>query len=176
MKWLHWTATAGLVCSLSACHVVPIATAPGQPPVYAAAPAPAAVPAQATPSLAPAPSASLHVRLYPVNDRATQLGALQGVVADSHGGRGTLSLQVAGEQLQGEATRVPSNYPGVGRLFASVLGGSTAATGGAQRGVANAYGSRCMYANCEYPLSAPGTGTGACLFSNNAKYQIHFGE
>lgn len=172
MKGLRWIASAGLALSLSGCYVVPIATAPGQPPMYAVAPAP---PAQGTPSLAPAPAASLHVRLYPVNDTATQWGALQGVVADSHGGRGTFSLQVAGEQLQGEATRVPNNYPGFGRVFAAVLGGAPTAAGGSQRGVANAYGSRGMYANCEYLLSAPGMGTGACMFSNGAKYQIHFG-
>lgn len=157
--------------------MVPIATAPGQPPVYAMSPVPVSpgAPAQGAPSSAPAPVASLHVRLYPVNDTATQWGALQGVVADNHGGRGTFSLTISGEQLQGEATRVPANYPGFGRVFTAVLGGTPSGAGGSQRGVANAYGSRGMYANCEYMLTSPGMGTGACLFSNGAKYQIHFG-
>lgn len=110
-----------------------------------------------------------------MNDTATQWGALQGVVADSHGGRGTFSLNAGGDQMQGEATRVPANYPGFGRVMTAVLGGAPTTTGGSMRGVANAYGSKGLYANCEYMLSAPGMGTGACMFSNGAKYQIHFG-
>ena len=110
-RWAGLMGVASIALSLGGCYVVPIATAPGQPPVYGVSPAPPYVPpqpAQGTPSISPAPTASLHVRLYPVNNVATQWGALQGIVADNQGGRGTFSLNVAGEQLQGEATRVPS--------------------------------------------------------------------
>jgi hypothetical protein len=42
------------------------------------------------------------------------------------------------------------------------------------RGIASAAGSRGTYVNCEYALSGHQRGTGACLFSNGAKYQLHF--
>jgi hypothetical protein len=162
---------------LSGCYVVPLQTEAGRPPVYAYTtqlPPQVAYP-QAAPAVGPAPAASLHVRLYPINDTATQQGALQGVVADTQGGRGTFTLVVAGEQLQGEATRVPDNYPGFGRVFREVLGGTPSTAPGSRKGVANASGSRGMYANCEYVMTAPTLGTGVCAFSNGARYQVHFG-
>jgi hypothetical protein len=43
------------------------------------------------------------------------------------------------------------------------------------RGIANASGSRAISAQCEYVLSGPSKGTGACVFSDGARYQLHFG-
>lgn len=162
---------------LSGCYVVPLQSEAGRPPVYAYTTQlpPQLSHPQAAPAVGPAPAASLHVRLYPVNETATQQGALQGVVADTQGGRGTFMLAVAGDQLQGEATRVPDNYPGFGRVFRDVLGGAPSAVPGSRKGVANASGSRGLYANCEYVMTAPTLGTGVCAFSNGAKYQLHFG-
>ncbi len=162
---------------VSGCYVVPLHSEAGQAPVYAYT---TQVPPQishphAAPAVGPALPASLHVRLYPVNETARQQGALQGVVADTQGGRGTFTLAVAGDQLQGEATRVPDNYPGFGRVFRDVLGGAPATVPGARKGLANASGSRGLYANCEYVMTAPTLGTGVCAFSNGAKYQVHFG-
>jgi hypothetical protein len=42
-------------------------------------------------------------------------------------------------------------------------------------GHANFALTRGMYVNCEYALTASNRGAGACLFSNGAKYQVHFG-
>ena len=168
------TAIAILTASLTAgCYVVPMQTQTGQAPAYAYSTIPPAI-VQAPPP-GPAQPASLHVRLYPVNDTATQQGALHGVVADTMAGRGTFTLAFGGGQMQGEATRVAENYPGFGRVFRDVLGGAPANVSGARRGIANAYGSNGLYANCEYVLTAPAIGTGVCAFSNGAKYQIHFG-
>jgi hypothetical protein len=167
------------VCALAVagCYVVPLQSDAGQPPVYAYTThmPPAATYNRASPVPGPVQPASLHVRLYPMNETATQQGALQGVVADTQGGRGTFTLAVAGDQLQGEATRVPDNYPGFGRVFRDVLGESPATAPGSRKGVANASGSRGMFANCEYVMTTPAMGTGVCAFSNGAKYQLHFG-
>jgi hypothetical protein len=56
-----------------------------------------------------------------------------------------------------------------------VLGSWTAPTSG-KRGIANAYGPAGVNAQCEYVLTGPSLGTGACLFSDGAKYQMHFGQ
>ncbi len=162
---------------VSGCYVVPLQSEAGQAPVYAYTTQlpPQITHPHAAPVVGPVLPASLHVRLYPVNEAARQQGALQGVVADTQGGRGTFTLAVAGDQLQGEATRVPDNYPGFGRVFRDVLGGAPAAAAGSRKGVANASGSRGLYANCEYVMTAPTLGTGVCAFSNGAKYQVHFG-
>jgi hypothetical protein len=44
------------------------------------------------------------------------------------------------------------------------------------RGIASAAGANGTYVNCEYALNGPNRGTGACLFSNGAKFQLHFGS
>jgi hypothetical protein len=44
-----------------------------------------------------------------------------------------------------------------------------------RRGIANAVSPRGVHAQCEYVLTAPTQGTGACVFSDGAKYQLHFG-
>jgi hypothetical protein len=165
-----------MLSALSGCYVVPLQTEAGQPPVYAYTSHMPPQPVRASPPSGPAQPGNLHVRLYPVNEAATQQGALQGVVADTQGGRGTFTLAVAGDQLQGEATRVPDNYPGFGRVYRDVLGGTPATAPGSRKGVANASGNRGIYANCEYIMTAPALGTGVCAFSNGAKYQLHFGS
>ena len=67
-----------------------------------------------------------------------------------------------------------ASYSAYGRVHAEVLGGTPRASGG-QRGIANAYGAKGVSAQCEYLMTAPSQGTGVCLFSDGAKYQIHFG-
>jgi len=165
-----------LAAGLAACVVVPVDPRTGQP--YPLAPPPQqqqSVPL-ATPSAPPAPMASvLSARLYPVNEGATRAGMLQAVVVDGHGGRGTFSVNYQGDTLQGEATRVDTGYAAFGRVHDEVLGASKRSFSG-QRGIANGYGPRGASVQCEYLITGPGMGTGACLFSDGARYQMHFGS
>lgn len=184
-KSLALTAIAsGFALTLPGCYVVPVQVEEGKPPVYAYVSAPPGNSAQPAPrsatlpvavATAPAQPASIHVRLYPANDAAARLGPLQGIVTDNLSGRGTFSVHAQGEQMQGEASRVPEHFPGFGRLIADTLGDTPVNVPGGRRGIANAYGTRGGYANCEYVLSSGSTGTGACVFSNGARYQLHFG-
>ena len=155
--------------ALSGCYVVPIDVAHPLPTGMAAQPAAAIVPATQ-----PIPSV-LHARLYPLNETAGKAGALSAVVSDNANGHATFSLNYAGELLQGEASRVSASYPGFGKIHREVYNQSGAMPTG-QRGIASAAGSRGTYVNCEYALAAPNRGTGACIFSNGAKYQLHFGS
>jgi hypothetical protein len=95
-------------------------------------------------------------------------------VIDQQGGRGTFSVGYAGETLQGQATRVDNGYAAFGRIHSDVLGVGERRYSG-QRGIANAAGTRGLSAQCEYLITAPGQGTGVCLFSDGAHYQMHFG-
>ena len=79
-----------------------------------------------------------------------------------------------GDTLQGEATRVDANYAAFGRLHNEVLGSASRNFSG-RRGIANAFGSKGVNVQCEYLISEPTLGTGVCLFSDGAKYQMHFG-
>jgi len=162
-------AAAGLV----ACVVVPLDPRTGQPYAVPASPAPASLPV-ATAPIAPQPS-TLAVRLYPLNAEASKAGLLQAVVIDGHGGRGTFSVNYLGDTLQGESTRVDNGYAAFGRLHDEVLGRSPRSYSGA-RGIANGYGSRGVSAQCEYVITGPGIGTGVCLFSDGARWQMHFGS
>jgi hypothetical protein len=155
---------------LSGCYIIPIdyPASPGQP-MAVQAPGRAAV-------AVPAPNAvptTLQARLYPLNETAGKMGALTATVADTVGGHATFSLSHAGEMLQGEASRVATDYPGFGRVHRDVYGDGRMPAG--QRGIASAAGARGTYVNCEYALNGPNRGTGACVFSNGAKYQLHFG-
>lgn len=170
----------GVAAALTGCYVVPLQVEQGKPPVYAYVPLEnpraGATAASAAPMLAGSQTpTTFHVRLYPMNDAAARTGALQGIVTDNLSGRGTFTVNAYGEQLQGEATRVPDNFPGFGRVITEVLGAAPTESHGTKKGIANAAGSRGMYANCEYILSARALGTGACIFSSGAKYQVHFG-
>lgn len=169
---------ASITALMAGCYAVPVQVEAGRPTVYAYSPVPVQpvtvpVPAASHP---PATAATLHVRLYPMNDTAARFGAMQGIVMDSQTGRGSFSLQTTSELMQGEATRVPDSFPGFGRVLQDVLGGEVSGGTGSRRGMANAYGTRGMYANCEYVISNRNMGTGACIFSNGARYQIHFGS
>lgn len=169
MRTLPLAATL-LTLSLTGCYVVPIDARnpppiayPGNPPGEGAAiPAPLAQPAQ------------IQARLYPINDVAGKMGVLTAQVTDTLNGHGSFTLVSGSETLSGEATRVGNDQPGFGSVYRQVYGEARFPAAG-RRGIANAAGSRGSYVNCEYVLTAAARGTGACLFSNGAKYQIHFG-
>jgi hypothetical protein len=167
-------ACAAAVAALSACYVVPLDPRTGQP--Y---PAPARDGGSVTIVAPPAPAAPpqpglLNVRLYPLNPQANQGGMLSAIVVDSHTGRGSFTLAYLGDNLQGEASRVDGSYAAFGRIHNEVLGTSVRHFSG-RRGIANAYGSKGVNVQCEYLISGPTQGTGVCLFSDGAKYQMHFG-
>jgi hypothetical protein len=126
------------------------------------------------PPAPPAPS-QLQARLYPLNEPANAGGLLVAQVVDNHTGRGSFTLQYRGAMLQGESTSIGPGYAAYGRIHREVLGSWTAPTAG-KRGIANAYGPGGVNAQCEYVLTGPSLGTGACLFSDGAKYQMHFGQ
>jgi len=173
--------------ALSACYVVPIDLRTGQPypPIGTRDPS---VPSSITvlpAAPAPAQPTTLSVRLYPVNAQANKGGMLMATVVDNNAGHGSFSVAYLGDTLQGEATRVDSGYTTFGRIHDEVLGrplaggpgigpGSAQRNFSGRRGVANAYGSKGVNAQCEYVITGPGMGTGACLFSDGAKYQMHF--
>lgn len=167
---LPLAAAAGLALTLAGCYVIPIDSRYPPPVVQAppgatetiAVPAPLAQPAQ------------LEARLYPVNDTAGKMGVLTALVSDNLNGHGRFSLTSGGEQLQGEATRIAADQPGFGNVYRQVYGDVRPPAGG-RRGIANAAGSRGTYVNCEYVLTAATRGVGACVFSNGARYQLHFG-
>lgn len=124
---------------------------------------------------------TITARLYPVNPIASRSGLLTAIITDA-GGRGNITVNFNGSTLQGEASRV-ADGAAFGHITREVLGTELLIGYNAQRGIANAYGpsapgsSATNYAQCEYVISrqTPPTGTGACLFSNGAKYQLHFG-
>lgn len=171
-------AAATAICAsglLASCYVIPIGADPrytpseqaavaamvgGKPPVPAAAP-------QGGPT-------NLQARLYPLNEIAGGMGPLSVTLTDNASGHASFALTYGSEVLQGEATRVGPNYPGFGKVHKEVYGDGRMPAG--QRGIASAAGARGMYVNCEYALTAPNRGAGACLFSNGAKYQVHFGS
>lgn len=134
--------------ALTGCYVVPVAP-DGRPlAVYPVTPA-ASVPA-------PAPATVVTTaRLYPANDLAVQTGVLTGTVTNHLNGRGDFQLSYQGEVMSGEATRVNNDQ---------------------RRGVANAYGARGTYMNCQYQMNSATQGTGTCTMSNGARYQLHLGS
>lgn len=167
-----------VVLALSACVVVPIDPRTGQPYPY---PYPQASndagrTTVVMPPAAPAPprQSVLTARLYPLNVQANRGGLLNAVVVDQHTGRGSFTVAYQGDTLQGEATRVDGSYSGFGRIHTEVLGAAPRSTGG-QRGIANAFGPKGVNAQCEYVITGPALGTGVCLFSDGATYQLHFG-
>ena len=149
--------------ALSGCYVVPMA--PDGSPVYPAVAVPGHV-VVAPPYAAPVPSVPvavpgtpapqvLQARLYPANEIATRTGLLSGTVTNMMSGKGRFQLDFAGEVLVGEATRVP---------------------GEDSAGLANAYGQRGTFMNCEYRMTTPYQGTGTCHLSTGALYQVHIGS
>jgi len=171
-------ALAGLGVALAACVAVPDDPRTGMPVAWPQGqPAAQGQSAPVAPPVSPGPPAAVvyTARLYPVNDAANRAGMLTALVTDGHGGRGTFSLSYLGDAMQGEASRVEASYPGFGRLLRDVNGAAADAPMRGPRGIANASGSHGISAQCEYVLSAPGRGTGACVFSDGARYQMHFG-
>jgi len=99
--------------------------------------------------------ASVPARLYPTNDLARQTGMLTGTVTNMRNGKGRFQLNYRGDTLTGEATR--------------------ASSGDAHNGVANAWGPRGTYMNCQYRMNNPRQGSGVCTFSDGAQYDVHLG-
>jgi hypothetical protein len=174
MKRKSVIAVSALAASLSGCYVIPVdpryPPTPGQPYVVTPVPPAPGVPVTAPQSV----PTNLQARLYPLNETAGKMGALTANIVDSVNGHATFSLTQGGEVLQGEASRVAPDYPGFGSIHRQVYGDGRMPAG--QRGIASAAGTHGSYVNCEYALNAPNRGTGACLFSNGAKYQLHFGS
>jgi hypothetical protein len=163
--------------ALSACYVVPLDPRTGQPyPVpNERAPTSGGVTGSTPPAAPPPPQPTvLSARLYPLNPQANQGGMLTAVVVDNHTGRGSFTLGYLGDTLQGEATRVDGSYSAFGRVQAEVFGVPPTKYPSGRRGIANAYGPKGVNAQCEYIITGPTMGTGACLFSDGAKYQMHF--
>jgi len=125
--------------------------------MYPAAAVTAPIVVQAGPACgvasAPMP-AVLQARLYPANEIASRTGMLAGTVTNMVTGRGRIQLDYARELLTGKATRVP---------------------GDERAGLANAYGQRGTFMNCEYRTTTPYQGTGTCHVSTGAQYQVHIG-
>jgi len=172
---------AGAGAGLSACYVIP-ANPDGSPawqylPPGVVAPTPAPAPVVVYPATPPGPAgpATYQARLYPMNEQAAQSGQLLATLTDLHTGRGMLSMNLNGEYLSGEATRVSDGHPGFGTVYEKVVKRPIQMQSGQPKGIANATGSRGTWVNCEYVLERGGRGTGACLMSNGAAYQIHFG-
>ncbi|TAK52061.1 MAG: hypothetical protein EPO27_01850 [Betaproteobacteria bacterium] len=143
------------VALLSGCVAVPVGP-DGQLYVYPPGVVPAVPAAVPQPGTAAAQfPATLHARLYPANDIATQTGVVTGTVTNMMTGKGRFQLNYKGEMLVGEATRVD---------------------GDARRGVASAYGQSGAFMSCEYQMNHPRQGAGTCAFSDGARYQVHVGS
>jgi hypothetical protein len=165
---------------LSACYVVPIDPRTGQG--YPIARDTYGTPSSGnvtvvTPPAPPSPPQPtvLSARLYPLNPQANKGGLITAVVVDNNTGRGSFTLSYLGDTMQGESTRVDASYAAFGRIYNEVLGLNQRSFSG-RRGIANAYGGKGVNAQCEYLITGPGIGTGACQFSDGARYQIHFGS
>lgn len=174
--------TMGVAAALSACYVIPMN--PDGSPAWQYLPPGVVVPAVAPPAVVAVPTmlpgppmpTSYQARLYPMNEPAAQTGQLTATITDLHTGRGMLTMSLGGEMLTGEATRVSDAHPGFGTVYEKVLRTPVRAPSGQAKGIANATGTRGTWVNCEYVLERGGRGTGACLMSNGAAYQIHFGS
>jgi len=176
---------AGISAGLAACYVIPMNPdgspawqylPPGAVVAAPAAPPPTGVPMPPSASVMPSGPSTYQARLYPMNDRAAQYGQLVATITDLHTGRGMLSMNFDGEFMSGEATRVSDTHPGFGTVYERVLKAPIQVRPGQPKGIANATGSRGTWINCEYVLESAGRGTGACLMSNGAAFQIHFGS
>jgi hypothetical protein len=172
----HLGGLMALVASLAACVVVPLDPKTGQPyPTYAPPPPPVVVVQPSAHSPAPA---MVHVRLYPANEAARQVGLIAATVLDNGQGRGTFNVSYGSASLQGEATRVDRNYPGWGEVLNRVQGGHSWPHATGARGIANAAGGashNSVSIRCEYLFSSSSQGTGACEASDGARFQMHFG-
>ena len=156
----------GSAASLSGCYVVPIDYRNQPNGAYTSIPGQPIVTAQTVP-------VTLQARLYPLDSLAGTVGGLSATVVDNLNGHATFSVNYANEQLMGEASRITGDNAGFGSVHRAVYGDGRLPSG--KRGIASAAGPRGTYVNCEYALTSATMGTGVCLFSNGAKYQLHFG-
>ena len=145
---------------LTACYVVPVHP-DGRvypPPGMSAGTAPVPAPAFSYPvTVAGAPGpVVLTARLYPSNDIAARNGVIAGSVTSPTDGKGVFTIPYNGESLSGEATRTT--------------------LGGVHTGVANASGPRGNYVRCNYRMNGAAQGTGECVFSDGARFQLHVGS
>lgn len=99
----------------------------------------------------PVPRPVYTARLYPTNDTAAGMGRIAGTISNPERGHGEFSFTVNGESFSGEATRPD----------------------GVNKGTANATGNRGTYAKCTYTMSRAALGTGTCVFSNGAVFDLH---
>lgn len=132
---------------LTACYVVPVH------PDGRVYPPPSPSVAYPVP-VAPGP-AIFTARLYPSNDIAARTGIIAGSVTSPQDGKGVFSIPYNGDNLSGEATRT--------------------STGNLHAGVANASGPRGQYVRCTYRMNSASQGTGECVFSDGARFQMHVG-
>jgi hypothetical protein len=186
LRNVPWTRSSSIIVGtvlslgLAACYVVPIDPRTGQAypiTVHDTGDAAAYAPAATLPVAAPVATGPtlLSVRLYPLNAQANRGGMLAAQVLDNNAGHGSFSVPYLGDTLQGESTRVDASYAAFGRIHQQVLGTAGPRVFAGRRGIANAYGSKGVNAQCEYVLTGPGAGTGVCAFSDGANYQMHFG-
>jgi hypothetical protein len=96
----------------------------------------------------------LTARLYPSNEQAAQTGVVAGTVTNMMTGKGRFQVNLLGEMLTGEATRVSNED---------------------RRGIASAYGSKGTIMSCDYQMTTPYQGTGDCRLSTGATYTLHLG-
>ncbi len=166
-SWRRFAAPLLATIVTAACYVVPVVgpdggvyyhhypLPPPGTPLPAGAPPLPGQPATTRPQpTAVAAQATLPVRLYPANERATRGGVISGSVTNMMTGKGRFVVEYEGQVLSGEATRIVEDE---------------------KRGVASAYSPGGMFMSCEYQLTTPYQGAGTCTFSNGAKYQMHIG-
>lgn len=138
---------------LTACYVVPVhPDGRVYPPSGSHSPVPGA---PITIIAAPPPPVVYTARLYPSNDIAARNGIIAGSVTSPQDGKGVFTIAYAGDTLSGEATR------------------TTAGT--VHSGVANASEPRGTFVRCNYRMNNASQGTGECLFSDGARFQMHVG-
>lgn len=147
MLTLMRVVVAGAVgATLAGCYVMPLNQVPAGGG-YTASHGTAIVPMAAV-------RAPFTARLYPSNTAAAQMGPASGLITNPEDGRGQFSFAIGGESFQGEATRA----------------------GSARKGIANASGNRGGFVRCEYMMSNNALGSGSCLFSGGARYDMHISQ
>ncbi|MFZ6751168.1 hypothetical protein [Undibacterium sp. Ren11W] len=146
MLKLKASLTLTALCAvLSGCYVVPIQSySNGNNSLNSQNAAAIAV-------LPPLPRPVYTARLYPVNEAAAALGRITGTISNPERGHGEFSFTAGSESFVGEATREP----------------------GSSKGHANASGNRGGFVKCDYAMSSSSLGTGSCLFSGGARYDMH---
>ncbi len=140
---------------LTACYVVPVhPDGRVYPPAGSTVNTAPVAAAQLPVAVAPAPVV-FTARLYPANEIAARNGIIAGSVSSPQDGKGVFTIPYNGDSLSGEATRTSA--------------------GGIHSGVANAAGPRGNFVRCAYRMNSAAQGTGECVFSDGARYQMHVG-